>query len=169
MVPNLVFLKHRCRKGLKVNERVKYYRMVQILLNRSGEAYGSLFIPNLTVFIASNVILGFYGIIKLHGEMELDKYMNFPIMVGLMLVGSLTFWPRNATIYERTKLEAVSSLRISIAAGEALDWKEMKCVLRSCPTLGIPFGSLYFIKRSTVLNFFDFVVCNTVSALITYP
>ena len=164
-----LLVQHRGRKGLEADERLKYYRMVQILLNSSREAYGLLFIPNLTVFIASNIVLGFYGIIKLHGEMELDKFMNFPIMVGFLLIGSFTFWPRNATIYERTKVEAISSMRFSIAAGGALKWKEMRCVLRSRPTLGVPFGSLYLIKRSTVLNFLDFVVCNTVSALITYP
>ena len=48
-------------------------------------------------------------------------------------------------------------------------WKWHKCVARSCPALGVPFGSFYFIKRSTVLTLFDFTACNAVSALITYP
>ena len=49
------------------------------------------------------------------------------------------------------------------------DWKWHKRVARSCPALGLPFGSFYFIKRSTLLTLFDFTACNAVSALITYP
>ena len=47
--------------------------------------------------------------------------------------------------------------------------KEIKCISRSCPAIGIPFGSLYMIKRSTVLNLFNFIACNTISMLLTYP
>ena len=47
--------------------------------------------------------------------------------------------------------------------------KEIKCIARSCPAIGIPFGSLYMTKRSTVLNLFNFIACNTISTLITYP
>ena len=49
------------------------------------------------------------------------------------------------------------------------DLKDMKCIAKSCPTVGIPFGSLYQIKRSTVLNLFNFIACNTISTLLTYP
>ena len=143
--------------------------MVQILMNRFNEAYGSLFIPNLTLFCLDNIIIGIYGIVKLHDEMDFDKFMNFPIMVAVMLLVLLTSWPNNATIYEKTKDEKLNALRMSLVTGEALSSKETRCVIRSCPILGVPYGSLYLIKQSTVLSLFDFAAGNTVSALITYP
>ena len=47
--------------------------------------------------------------------------------------------------------------------------KDMKCIARSCPVMGVPFGSLYKIKRSTVCNLFEFIAGNTISTLLTYP
>ena len=151
-----------------------YYRMLQIMLNRYREAYSSIFTPNVTLFCIDNIILGVYGIIKLHDQLAFDKFMNFPIMVTVLVLGVGTFYPKNATIYERTKNEATNSLRRSIirarwGRGGQISLKEIRCVSRSCPILGVPFGSLYLIKRSTVLSLFDFIACNTVSALITYP
>ena len=154
-----------------MDKHFRYFRMLQILLNRYQEAYGSVFIPNATLFVTANIILGIYGVVKLHDQMILDKFMNFPIMVAVMVLCLFTLWPKNATIYERTKDEASRrSFRMSLGAGETrLREKEMRCVLRSCPALGVPFGTLYRIKRSTVLSLFDFVARNTISALITYP
>ena len=173
--------------------------MLQILTSRYSKAYGSLFIPNITVFVVSNIILGIYGIIKLHDELEFDKLMNFPIMISVMFLGLFTFFPKLATPYETTKDEKLNSLRLSLAgSGQTASfevrrmvvmendselqagrkdafavvgngWKGTKCAARSCPALGVPFGSLYFVKRSTVLTLFDFVACNAVSALIAYP
>ena len=184
--------------------RLKYYRMLQILCSRYTKAYGSLFIPSLTAFCVNNIILGIYGIIKLHDQLAFDKLMNFPIMVSVMILGIFTFYPKVSTLYEGTKDEALNSLRVSLAnaaqkrsagfqgrqfagtendveleAGadnnssafrvESNNWKRTKCVARSCPLLGVPFGSLYLIKRSTVLTLFDFTACNAVSTLIAYP
>ena len=177
--------------------------MLQILCSRYAKAYGSLFIPSVTAFVVNNIILGIYGIIKLHDQLDFDKLMNFPIMISVMILGLFTFYPKLSTLYEATKDEALSSLRMSlrdvdpsrssnfevrrmaVEAGEddvefqaghddaflvaSYNWKGTRLVARSCPVLGVPFGSLYVVKRSTVLTLFDFTACNAVSALIAYP
>ena len=175
--------------------------MLQILCSRYTKAYGSLFIPSVTAFVVNNIILGIYGIIKLHDQLEFDKLMNFPIMISVMILGLFTFYPKVSTLYEGTKDEALNSLRVSLAnaspkssAGFKVrrttvrednvepeagsedaftvginNWKGIRLVARSCPVLGVPFGSFYLVKRSTVLTLFDFTASNAVSMLIAYP
>jgi hypothetical protein len=199
-------LNFRAQKGMKTMERLKYYRMLQILCSRLAEAYGSDFFPNVTIFVVNNIILGIYGIIKLYDDLTFDKLLNFPIMITVMLLGLMTFWPKMATVYEQTKDEGRNSLQMALASNtfkkafmqvmkkdsrkrnamprddenrihvaETEDehhvslWKETECIARSCRVIGVPFGSLYLIKRSTVLSLFNFIACNTVSTLITYP
>ena len=47
--------------------------------------------------------------------------------------------------------------------------KEARRVARACPVVAVTFGSLYPIKRTTVMNLFNFIACNAISTLITYP
>ena len=190
--------------------------MLQILCSRYSEAYSGWFIPQITKFVAENLVLGIYGTVKFYDQMDTDKYVNFPLMTVMMMILVFTFYPKNATVYETTKGEQKQALRrglrqlpkramISILKapedlmGEEATairmqeyvnggpqrscstkrmvsgrsgygaLKETKCIARSCPTVGIPFGSLYKIKRSTVLNLFNFIACNTISTLLTYP
>ena len=132
----------------------------------------------MTTFVVDHIILSVYGVIKLHDELEFVKLINFPTMIAVMTLVLFTFFPKLATPYESTKDDKLNSLRLSILAKDGgvdgqretyNDWKWAKRVARSCPTVGVPFGSLYFIKRSTVLTLFDFTASNAVSALITYP
>ena len=148
----------------------------------------------MTKFATENLILGIYGTVKFYDHMDMEKYMNFPLMVVMMAVFVLTFYPKNATIYESSKGEHHLALRLCLkrfagkvwkrAGGstvKASKWKnldvksvtaimmkdlrkgktasssehassyalpgfgelkEIKCIARSCPTVGIPFGSL---------------------------
>ena len=95
--------------------------MLQIISSRYSETYGLLFIPNVTAFVVDNIILGVYGIIKLHDELEVDKLMNFPIMIAVMILTLFTLLPKLSTPYEGTRDEALNSLRISLMnEGEGL-------------------------------------------------
>ena len=47
-----------------MEDRLKAYRMLQILSSRYDESYGTIFIPQLTNFNTANVILGIYGLVK---------------------------------------------------------------------------------------------------------
>ena len=197
----MYILCYRDQKGISASDRLRYYRMLQLLSSRYSKAYGSLFIPSIMVFIVNNIILSIYGIIKLHDQLEFDKLINFPIMISINILGLFLFIPKLSTLYESTRTEALNSLRISLVnvgsrnmesfkmrlkkvqendseiqaetshnfRVESHGWKRTQSVSRSCPALGVPFGSLYVIKRSTVLTLFDFTACNAVSALIAYP
>lgn len=152
--------------------------------------------PAITAFAAQQSVLGVYGIVKFYGEMDLEKYMNFPLMVIMMQLLNGSFYPNYATIFEMTKNERINALRTArtstrvakqletprrpsnneadmriVRANENKErgLKEARAVARSYATIGVQFGSFYKIKRSTVLNIFDFLVCNSISALITYP
>ena len=199
----------RSQPGKSLEDRLKAYRMLQILSSRYDEAFGTIFIPQLTNFNTANVIIGIYGLLKFNDTMEFSKLMNFPLMASIMIVQLLTFYPMNATLYEATKDErrlaletglrhdlmqkspvrkvlrnSASNVETSKRNGSAADdivprsfqtsaevslLRMIKAEARSCPIIGIPFGRLYKIKRSTVLSLFDFIVGNSVSALITYP
>ena len=194
--------------------------MVQILCSRYAETYSGCFIPQITKFATENLILGIYGTVKFYGHMDTEKYMNFPLMVVMMVIFVLTFYPKKASVYETSKGEQRQALKLGLKRFAGKVWKlpggraaktskrkvmdvddttnmmmkdlskgrmearfeepsfslpgfgelhEMKCIARSCPTVGIPFGSLYQIKQSTVLNLFNFMACNTISTLLTYP
>ena len=192
-----------------MEDRLKAYRMLQILSSRYDESYGTIFIPQLTNFNTANVTLGIYGLVKFNDTMEISKLMNFPLMASIMVVQLLTFYPMNAKVYEATKDEfrlaletglryhaarrpsvvkpaknsaapvdgprqkrssenAIHSLHSQPSRGADL-YRMIRVEARSCPLIGIPFGRLYKIKRSTVLSLFDFIAGNSVSALITYP
>ena len=191
-----------------MEDRLKAYRMLQILSSRYDEAYGTIFIPQITNFNTANVILGIYGLVKFNDSMEFAKLMNFPLMGFIMIVQLLTFYPTNAKVYEATKDEYRLTLETGLryyakrrqsinkkrknsapkteASGrkrnldsilvhcsetveEANLFRRIRVEARSCPLIGIPFGRLYKIKRSTVLSLFDFIAGNSVSTLITYP
>ena len=200
-----------------MRENLHYYRMLQILCSRYSETYSGWFIPQMTKFACENLILGIYGTVKFYDQLDTDKYMNFPLMVTMMIIFVFTFYPKNATVFETTKGEKKQALRRGLRRlansvwrcpkaelaermavgrdssailmkelGVISQWqkypdevlhqaaglvalKDMKCISRSCPIIGIPFGSLYKIKRSTVLNLFSFIAGNTISTLLTYP
>ena len=192
-----------------MEDRLKAYRMLQILSSRYDEAYGTIFIPQITNFNTANVILGIYGLVKFNDSMEFAKLMNFPLMGFIMIVQLLTFYPTNAKVYEATKDEFRLTLETGLryyarrrqsmnkkrknSAPKAEDpgrtrnaenailvhrsqtvteanlFRMIRIEARSCPLIGIPFGRLYRIKRSTVLSLFDFIAGNSVSTLITYP
>ena len=186
----------------RASERLRYCRKLQAISSHYSETYGVVYISSVTAFAVDNIILGIYGIIKLHDELEFDKLMNFPLMIAIMILSLFTLRPKLSSPYESTKGEAVNSLRITLMnerSGQMTDfevrrgtatesdadiqvetndtltmgkengWKWHKLVTRSCPALGVPFGSFSFIKRSTLLTLFDFTACNAVSALIAYP
>ena len=61
-------------------EKLKTYRILQILGNRFNDAY-CMFTVHSTIFATENLIVGIYGTIKFAGKMPTDKYINFPLMV----------------------------------------------------------------------------------------
>ena len=186
------------QQNLTAAEKFHIFRMLQVLTNRYSEGSSMIFIPHMTIFVAQNLILGIYGTVKFHDQIDISNYMNFPIMSVLMVVLAYTFYTKNATVYETTKDEARDVIRALLTPAEQLPscslntekgrrvkrirnvtvWhysrqafavKEAKRVARACPVVGVPFGSLYKIKRTTVLNLFNFIACNAISTLITYP
>ena len=220
----ILALRSKGEEDVRVN--LKYYRMLQILCNRYGEAHSGVFIPVITRFACENLILGIYGTVKFYDQLDTDKYMNFPLMVVMMIIFVFSFYPKYATVYETTRGEKKQALKLGMKHMAGSMWKrrppakkiptekvivtaeeatgilmnelgkglrrqqqrrrssgqdvlhtlpgldalkEMKCIARSCPAVAIPFGSLYKIKQSTVLNLFDFIACNTISTLLTYP
>ena len=186
---------------------LKTYRVLQILGNRFNEAY-SMFTVHATMFATGNLVVGIYGTTKFVDCMPFDKYLNFPLMVVVMLVGIFTFYIKNASIYQESCREfenAMLSLTKNLerfackpgrdnnsssaevktmtprnfrrdrrrASANAhirrLLAKEITCTAGSCRSVGIPFGSFYFIKQTTALNILNFICCNSISTLITYP
>ena len=47
-------------------------------------------------------ILQIYGTIKFVGQMPPDKYINFPLMVIIMLIFVFTQYIKNASVYQET-------------------------------------------------------------------
>ena len=188
-------------------EKLKTYRILQILGNRYNDAY-SMFTVHITIFATENLIVGIYGTIKFVDQMPPDKYINFPLMVIIMLIFIFTQYIKNASIYQETSDEfqnTLSSLAkrlercgshptrnydnnegimdltgyhvgnrpeqrpATVATHRKALAKEIVCTGRSCAAVGVPFGSLYYIKQTTALNILNFICCNTISTLITYP
>ena len=75
--------------------------MLQILGNRFNDAY-SMFTVHATMFATGNLVVGIYGTIKFVDHLPFDKYLNFPLMVIVMLVFIFTFYIKNASIYQES-------------------------------------------------------------------
>ncbi|CAG7733658.1 unnamed protein product [Allacma fusca] len=62
----------------------------------------------------------------------------------------------------------ISTTTDSLRENNTQSPKFIRCIARSCPFVAVRMGSLYPIKRCTVLTLFNFIICNTVSALLTW-
>ncbi|CAG7687325.1 unnamed protein product [Allacma fusca] len=58
--------------------------------------------------------------------------------------------------------------RVNTEVAKAWTLKEIQCIARSMPIIAVRIGSFSPIKRSTVVSFFDFLLGNTISALLTW-
>ena len=179
---------------LPAAQKYHIYRMLQVLTSRYSEAHSMIFIPHFTIFIAQNLILGVYGTVKFAGHIEFANYMNFPLMSVLVIVMASTFYTKNSTVYEKTKDEKRGVLRRLLPPVERPNKKgrqerllqqrprhtaarfsspgavkEAKRMAKASPVVAVTFGSLYPIKRTTIMNLFNFIACNAISTLITYP
>ena len=184
---------------MSLDEKLKSYRMLQLLSSRYDESFASIFVTEFAAFIAENFMLGIYGTVKFYEDpIGFSNYMNFPLMVVLMILLLFTLYPKYASLYEMTQEEPrrlkISGLELNavetagsgfvrrsrheipfgIMAREEEEMRQSnrtyaKSLARTTPVLGIPFGSLYKIKQQTVLTMLNFIACNSISIFITFP
>ncbi|CAG7830379.1 unnamed protein product [Allacma fusca] len=204
----------RDAKNMTLSERLKTYRMLQLLSNRYNAGCAKIYIPTFTAFAVVNIILGCFGTIRFHDQVDPSAYGNFPSMSILATACLYTSYSKYSQPKEFTEKEvqfvkkrylgqmnpttdhqkdygnkvlfrrqgtppgietvssedshlAISTVRNDLQTELSRQRKEILTILRSCRPVALEMGSFYQIKKSTKLSIFEFITCNTITALIT--
>ncbi|CAG7728433.1 unnamed protein product [Allacma fusca] len=89
---------------------LKTYRMIQLLSKRYNFAIAYTFIPAITLFAAGNIVAGIFGTLRFSNELDFNLYMNFPLMVMMMILFVVSFYPKNAAMKELSDGEGTRML-----------------------------------------------------------
>jgi hypothetical protein len=88
--------------------------MLQVLCNRFNGTYANMFMPAGCIFASSNIIVGNFGMLRFHGELDTAAYMNFPVLALMMMAFVFTFYPNNASVNETSDEEQRRALLAGI-------------------------------------------------------